>query len=70
MTRFAWGFLYPTNVRNGRKRTFDFVDFGASERPLWRKADIHCAEPISALRCINSKELPGNGLRVDVMGVG
>ena len=24
----------------GRKRTFDFVDFGASERPLWRKADI------------------------------
>ena len=24
----------------GRKRTFDFVEFGASERPLWRKADI------------------------------
>ena len=24
----------------GRKRTLDFVDFGASERPLWRKADI------------------------------
>ncbi len=24
----------------GRKRTFIFVDFGASERPLWRKADI------------------------------
>ncbi len=24
----------------GRKRTFDFVDFRASERPLWRKADI------------------------------
>jgi len=25
---------------SGRKRTFDFVDFRASERPLWRKADI------------------------------
>ena len=25
---------------SGRKRTFDFVDFGACERPLWRKADI------------------------------
>ncbi len=24
----------------GRKRTFDFVDFDVSERPLWRKADI------------------------------
>ena len=24
----------------GRKRTLDFVDFGASERPLSRKADI------------------------------
>ncbi len=24
----------------GRKRTFVFVGFGASERPLWRKADI------------------------------
>ena len=24
----------------GRKRTFDFVDFGVPERPLWRKADI------------------------------
>ena len=24
----------------GRKRTFNSVDFGASERPLWRKADI------------------------------
>ncbi len=24
----------------GRKQTFDFVDFRASERPLWRKADI------------------------------
>ena len=24
----------------GRKRTFDFVDSRASERPLWRKADI------------------------------
>ncbi len=26
--------------RIGRKRTFDFVDFGASERPLSGKADI------------------------------
>jgi hypothetical protein len=25
---------------SGRKRTLDFVDFGAYERPLWRKADI------------------------------
>ena len=25
---------------SGRKRTSDYVDFGASERPLWRKADI------------------------------
>ncbi len=24
----------------GRKRTLELVDFGAFERPLWRKADI------------------------------
>ncbi len=30
---------------SGRKRTFDFMDFGASERPLWRKADIKTETP-------------------------
>ncbi len=30
---------------SGRKRTFDFMDFGASERPLWRKADIKPETP-------------------------
>ena len=29
----------------GRKQTFDFLDFGASERPLWRKADIQGIAP-------------------------
>ena len=32
---------------SGRKRTLDFVDFRASERPLWRKADIKPETPES-----------------------